>query len=168
MKRSLNPVNRNMKPMKINSILKGRLFGHPVHMMLVHFPAALFPFSAAVALAALIYNSTELALFNFYIICAGSVMGWLALAFGLIELMQILDQKRTLRTVLIHGGLNTLWLCIFTILAGVQLKYYPEITIPSLTQVILEMIVVSVMIYSNFLGGELVLRYGIGKKSAED
>ena len=153
--------------MKTFDVLKGKVFGHPVHMMLVHFPAALFPFSAAVSLAALIYSSSELALFNFYIICTGTVMGWLALVFGLIELMQILNEKRTIKTVLMHGGLNTLWLCIFTVIAGVQLKYYPGIPVPSVTQVITELIVVSVMIYSNYLGGELVLKYGIGKKTTD-
>jgi uncharacterized membrane protein len=162
-----NLIQDRIIKMKTFDVLKGKVFGHPVHMMLVHFPAALFPFSAAVSLAALIYSSSELALFNFYIICTGTIMGWLALVFGLIELMQILDQKRTLRTVLMHGGLNTLWLCIFTIIAGVQLKYYPEVPVPAVIQVIIEFIVVTVMIYSNYLGGELVLKYGIGKKPNE-
>lgn len=162
-----NLIQDRIIKMKTFDVLKGKVFGHPVHMMLVHFPAALFPFSAAVSLAALIYSSSELALFNFYIICTGTVMGWLALVFGLIELMQILNEKRTIKTVLMHGGLNTLWLCIFTVIAGVQLKYYPGIPVPSVTQVITELIVVSVMIYSNYLGGELVLKYGIGKKTTD-
>jgi uncharacterized membrane protein len=148
----------------LNNILKGKLFGHPIHMMLVHFPAALFPLSAAFALISFLLHNSELALFNFYIICSGSGMGWLALIFGVIELLQIQEMKAPFKIALIHGGLNSLWVSVFTILAGAQFKFYPIIPLPSLTQVIIEIVVVLMMLYSNFLGGELVLKHGVGKK----
>jgi len=153
-----------IKMSQLNNILKGRLFGHPIHMMLVHFPSALFPLSASFALISFLLHNNELALFNFYIICTGAAMGWLALIFGIIELLQIQELEAPFKIALIHGGLNSLWVSVFTILAGVQVKYYPIIPVPSLAQVIIEIAVVLMMLYSNFLGGELVLKHGIGKK----
>jgi uncharacterized membrane protein len=147
-----------------NNILKGRLFGHPVHMMLVHFPAALFPLSAIAAVIAFIMKDNILALFNFYIICTGTLIGCLALVFGLIELLQIGNQKKPMNIALVHGGLNTIWLSAFSVIGGTQLGLYPDIPVPALIQVFAQLIVSAAMIYSNFLGGELVLRYNIGKK----
>ncbi len=149
---------------RLNNLLKGKLFGHPIHMILVHFPSALFPFSAAFVVVSFILHDNELALFNFYIICTGAVMGWLALIFGVIELLQIQQLKEPFKIALIHGGLNSIWVSIFTILAGIQFKYYPMIPLPSLAQVIIEIAVVLMMFYSNYLGGQLVLKHGIGKK----
>ena len=151
-----------MSPLK--NILKGKLFGHPIHMMLVHFHSALFPVSAAFALISLVTHDGALALFNFYIICIGVTLGWFALMFGAIELVQIQELKIPFKIALIHGGLNSVWVSVFTILAGVQFNYYPLIPVPSLAQVIIEISIVLMMLYSNLLGGELVLKYGIGKK----
>jgi uncharacterized membrane protein len=148
----------------IKNILNGRLFGHPIHMMLVHFPAALFPLSAVLSVTSYIYKDKILSLFNFYIICAGSLLGWLALIFGVIDLFKIQEMKEPFKTALIHGGLNTLLVSVFSVIAGVQFKYYPQIPVPSLVAVIIEAAAVSAMIYTNYLGGELVLRYGVGKK----
>ena len=148
----------------LNDILKGRLFGHPIHMMLVHFPAALFPISAALSFVSYFLNDKILSLFNFYIICIGTAIGWVALIFGVNDLVKINELKLPFKVALIHGGLDILWLSVFSTIAGVQFKYYPQIPTPSLIEVLIEIVVVSAMIYSNYLGGELVLKYGVGKK----
>ncbi len=150
-------------------ILKGKLFGHPIHMMLVHFPASLFPVSAALSLVSYYLKDNMISLLDFYTMCIGAGIGWLALIFGIIELSIIPAQEKSesFRTGLIHGGLNSLWLIFFTVIAGVKFKYYPEIPIPSLVEVLIEIVIVIGMIYSNYLGGELVLRYGVGKKSID-
>jgi len=148
----------------IKDTTHGKLFGHPIHMMLVHFPAALFPVSAALSVAAYYFNNPSVSLMNFYILCIGTIMGWLALIFGVIELMKIRDNTKPFTTALIHGGLNTLWLMFFSALAGAQFKCYPGIHVPTLSIVICEVIVVIGMLYSNFLGGELVLKYQVAKK----
>lgn len=148
----------------IKDLLQGRLFGHPIHMMLVHFPAALFPVSAALSIVSYYFSNFAISLMNFYIVCIGAAMGWIALIFGTIELIRIQYSSKPFRIALIHGGLNTLWLMFFSILAGVQFKYYPQIPVPSLLEVICELLVVLGMLYSNFLGGELVLRFQVGRK----
>jgi uncharacterized membrane protein len=151
----------------LKNILRGRLFGHPIHMMMNHFPAALFPMSAALLIAAYFYGSTIFSLFNFYIICTGTVLGWITLIFGVIDLLKIQEIKEPFKVALIHGSLNTLWLSIFSVIMGVQFKYYPQIPVPSLIEVLIETVVVLAMVYSNYLGAELVLKYGIGKKNID-
>jgi len=151
-----------MNPVK--NIMQGRLFGHPIHMMLVHFPAALIPISAAVSAVSYFRNDHILALFNFYLVCIGAASGWLAIIFGIIELIKIQDIKEPFKIALMHGGLNTLWVSVLSIIAGVQFKYFPGIHIPSSALVLTQAAVAVFMIYSNYLGGQLVLKYGIAKK----
>jgi len=137
-------------------------------MMLVHFPAALFPVSAVFSLLSNVRYDPELALFNFYIICSGALVGWAALIFGIIDLIKIQGTDKRFMIGIIHGSLNILWLSFFSVLAGIQLKYYPSVPVPSLPIVLVEIFVVSSMIYSNHLGGELVLKYGAGRDMIVD
>lgn len=148
----------------LKNILTGRLWGHPIHMMLVHFPAALFPVGAAFSLLSFLFNDKSIALMNFYIICTGSAIGWIALIFGAIDLFKIPVNTKPFRIALTHGGLNILWLSVFTIVAGAQFKYYPAIPTPSLIVTITETITAIFMLYSNYLGGELILKFGVGTK----
>lgn len=148
----------------IKDIINGRLLGHPIHMMLVHFPSALFPFSAALALLAYLQRDSELSLFNFYVICTGTVIGWTAMIFGVIDVLKLQENKKAFMTGLIHGSLNTLWLSVFSVIGGIQIKYYPIIPVPSLAVVIIEIVVFLSMLYSNHLGGRLVLKFGAGRE----
>jgi uncharacterized membrane protein len=147
----------------IRSLINGRLFGHPVHMMLVHFPSALLPFSAVLALLAFIRNDDVLALFNFYVLSVGTVIGWMAIIFGIIDLVKLQENKDAFKTGLIHGGLNTLWISVFSVIGGIQIKYYPLIPVPSIAIVVIEAAVFLSMLYSNHLGGRLVLKFGAGR-----
>ena len=148
----------------IKNLTGGRLFGHPIHMMLVHFPAALFPVSAALSIVSFYFINQTISLMNFYIICIGAFWGWIALLYGIIDLLKIKEESKPFKVALVHGGLNTLWLMFFTVLAGIQFKTYPDISVPSLAEVLCSVVVVLGMLYSNFLGGELVLRFQIAKK----
>ncbi len=149
---------------QIENIFKGKAMGHPVHIMLVHFPVAFFPMSAVLDLLSIIYSNSALSLFSFYSSSAGVILGTLAVIFGTIDLIKIPSKEKHFNIALIHGGLNFLWVIIFAAIAGINLKYYPEINIAGRTQTIIEFLSVAGMIYSNFLGGELVLKFGMGKK----
>jgi|SRR5690554_3204429 uncharacterized membrane protein len=147
-----------------NELLNGKFFGHPVHLMLVHFPAAFFPLSAAIDIYAIVMNNVLYAEISFYILCLGIITGFAAAVFGTIDLLK-LKQEKVFRTALIHGGLNLLWAASFSVIAGLQYQQFPEIRIPSLAIIVTKIICVFGMLYSNFLGGELVLKYGVGRKA---
>lgn len=138
--------------------------GHPVHIMLIHFPVAFFPMSLVLDILSIIYSGNSLSLFSFYSSSAGVITGIFAMLFGAIDLINIPSKEKYFNTALLHGGLNFLWIAVFAIIDGINFKNYPEIFIPNKIQVIVEFVIVSGMIYSNFLGGELVLKYGLGRK----
>ena len=145
-------------------ILDGRLFGHPIHMMLVHFPSALFPMSVVFDLASIYFEDNNLSLFSFYSAAAGITLGWFALIFGIIDLLKIESQPKAFSKALLHGGLNLTWLIIFSVFVGIDFKTYPQINFPNILEVVVKIWTVIGILFSNFLGGELVLRFNIGKK----
>lgn len=132
-------------------------------MMLIHFPSALFPASLIADFTAIIFNDNIFFIFSFYAAAAGVIFGFAALIFGVIDLLKLPSASRVFNVALLHGGLNFLWLTVFSILAGMDIKYYPDIEHSTLNLTI-KTFVVSGLIFSNYLGGELVLKYGIGKK----
>lgn len=148
----------------IRNLLNGKFLGHPVHLMLVHFPAAFFPLSAAIDIYAWIIKSDIYAEFSFYVLCLGIIAGIGAAVFGTVDLLKI-KREEVLRTALIHGGLNLLWVAAFGVIAGIQFQQLPEIKIPSIAILIVKIISTGGMFYSNYLGGELLLKYGIGRKA---
>ncbi|MFC5271364.1 DUF2231 domain-containing protein [Adhaeribacter terreus] len=135
---------------------------HPPHLILVHFPSALFP--VEFAFAAIGYYRHDLSFSNaaFYVLAAGVLLGWLAAFAGLIDLSRIPKEKATgQRTGLIHGGLNVLVLSGYTVLAILQYKA-PEISYATVPQLLLKAFLLLLLIAGNYLGGQLVLKYKIG------
>ena len=135
-------------------------------MMLVHFPTALLPMSAGFDIARIFFRDENLTLFSFYCGTAGTAIGFLALLFGTGDLLRIETEIRAFTKALLHGGLNLTWLIIFSVIIGIDLKTYPHLNLPSTGEVLIKLCVVAGMLYSNFLGGELVLKHDIGKPSA--
>ena len=145
----------------IISLSKGRLLGHPVHAMLIHFPAALFFFSALTDVISFYYKASPYAFSSFLSGIAGTAFGWIAAIFGIIDLLKISPQSKAFNVGLIHGGLNLLWLSLFSVLVGLQLKFYPIIELPSLSVIIIKIGIVTGMIVSNYLGGQLIYKYKV-------
>src|SRR5690606_2491273 len=103
-------------------------------------------------------------LFSFYCAAAGVILGGASIIFGIIDLLKIPAGTVIFNTALIHGGLGFLWVIVFSIFAGVDIKDYPLIY-HSIINILVKVIAVSGLIYSNYLGGELVLKYNQGKKN---
>jgi uncharacterized membrane protein len=146
-------------------MFKATISGHPIHIMLIHFPIAFLPLSALLDIFSIIYQSTYLAELAFYLLVLGTTSGFFAAGFGAIDLIKIKNEQTILKIALLHGGLNVLWLMIFSVIAGIQLKQFPEINILNNWVIILKTLIVVGLFYTNFLGGELVLHYGVGRKN---
>ena len=81
-----------------------KIFGHPIHIMLTHFPSALFPIHVLFALIGKYSFSIDLVKAGFFVLVMGCVLGWLALIFGLIDLVGIYKKRAELMMkVLRHG-----------------------------------------------------------------
>jgi uncharacterized membrane protein len=145
----------------IISLSKGRLLGHPVHTMFIHFPAALFFFSALTDFISFYYKDSPYEFSSFLSGIAGAALGWIAAIFGIIDLLKISPQSKAFNIALIHGGLNLVWLSLFSVLVGLQLKFYPVIGLPVLSVLIIKIGIVTGMLVSNFLGGHLIYKYKV-------
>lgn len=146
----------------IKGLFKGRFAGHPIHVLVVHFPVALFPVALVLDGLAYYLHDNTFALSSWYCTLGGAFMGWFAILFGVSDLLLIDPKSEAMTKGLIHGGLNFIWICVFSLFAFLGFKSYPDITTPSLVKIITEAIVVFGMFFSNHIGGELIYKYKIG------
>ncbi len=144
----------------LKGLLKGRLLGHPVHLILVHFPAALFPFAAVLDTVALMGGDGAAAQAGLYAMAGGLAGGVPAAVFGAIDYFTIAPTSSAWKAASIHAGLNLAWLSTFAVLVALRLQ--PAHAAVSVAGVLTSWFCVAGMIVSNFLGGEVVLRHGIG------
>src|SRR5262249_24918572 len=92
---------------------RAKLFGHPIHPMLIVFPLGLL--ATAVVFDAITLSRgnphwTEMA---FYMIGAGILMGLLAAVFGLIDYLGMPSGTRAKRIAALHGIGNVVVVALF-------------------------------------------------------
>ena len=84
-----------------------KILGHPLHMMLIHFPTALLPMDTLFSFFAYYNKDSSFLLPAYYCLIAGVISGLLALVTGLIDLLLIKrENKAALATGFIHGFIN--------------------------------------------------------------
>lgn len=143
-----------------------RLLGHPIHIILIHFPSALFPLDLLFSCLANYFTMPELNYVSACMVITGSVFGWLALLTGLFDLAGIAQKSPdSLKKALLHGGINTVVLIIYTVLALIIYKKWPLITYDSSVILVLKFVSVATLIIGNFLGAELILKDKVLDKS---
>lgn len=142
-----------------------KILGHPIHIMLIHFPSALFPMELV---CYSLYYYTGQASFGtaaFYALAMGVVMGWLAVLFGSIDLVKIpADKPAVLKKALLHGSINSTVLIVYTIFFYSLYKKYPVLPAASMGLLIGKACAVLVMIAGNYIGGSLILEDKLGIK----
>ncbi|MGE5431848.1 MAG: DUF2231 domain-containing protein [Syntrophomonadaceae bacterium] len=144
-------------------IKEAKFLGHPVHLMLVHFPIALIPFSVLFDVLAVFYKNPQFAATGFYMLTAGLWLGAAAAVFGMIDFIRIPESKdRARKKGIIHMMLNITWMSVFAVIWGLRLKAYPAITNESSLELVISAVSVLMMLVSNHFGGEMVLKEGIG------
>lgn len=143
--------------------MRARLFGHPIHIMLVHFPSALYPFSVLLDWIGFFAGTSLFTTSSLYVLIGGLSGGGIAMIFGLIDFMAIDSKSKAWTTAAIHGGLNVLWLLSFATMLGIRWKS-PDDPV-GISYLITVSLLVGGMLYSNYLGGELVLKHQIGLKN---
>lgn len=138
---------------------KARLFGHPIHQMLIVFPLGLLGTSLLFDILYLSTGGDHWALVAYYMIAAGIISGLLAAPFGLIDWLAIPGGTRAKRIGLLHGGGNVVVLLLF-VLSWFSRRDLP--TAPSAFEVALSGAAVLLALVTGWLGGELVDRLGVG------
>lgn len=138
---------------------KARLFGHPIHQMLIVFPLGLLGTSLLFDILHKVTGGEHWALVSYYMIAAGILSGLVAAPFGLIDWLAIPGGTRAKRIGLLHGGGNVVVLLLF-VLSWFLRRDLP--TAPGALEIGLSAAGVLLALVTGWLGGELVDRLGIG------
>lgn len=129
--------------------------------MIVHFPSALFPVDLLFSAAALYFPGNSLELAGYYALLAGVVGGWIALLTGLLDffLRLLKHGSHAVNRGLLHAGVQSVMLTGFTVVLSLEYHHADYITTPPLWLWITKVVLLGSLIYGNYLGGDLLLKY---------
>src|SRR5215216_1512129 len=144
---------------------KAKLFGHPIHPMLIVFPLGLF---ASAVIFDILYMSTgNLALptVSFYMIAAGVIGGLLAAIFGFIDWTGLPNNSRA-KTI---GGWHGIGNFVIVVLFAVSwiLRRNNVDLVPDGLALLLSFAGVGLALITGWIGGELVYRLGVAVESRD-
>jgi uncharacterized membrane protein len=140
-----------------------RIFGHPIHVMLIHFPIGLLPMEFVLSGLAYIYQDTLLATAAFYCGVGGVATGYVAMLTGLLDLIAIpKENKPAMGTGLLHGFINGLVVLVYTVFVYKAWQAYPNVNVQSLATLLVKGLLVGCLLFGNFLGGRLIYQHHIG------
>ena len=138
------------------------MLDHPVHLILVHFPSALFPVDWLLCVIGMVTGTTSFYPAAFYVLAVGVVSGWFTILAGVVDAAGLHMNERLFKKAIVHGAINTTIVMIYSVLAFRQMKFYPGLPAPSWYLLAFKFILVLALAFGNYLGAELVLRYGVG------
>lgn len=139
---------------------KAKLFGHPVHQMLVVFPLGLLGASVAFDLLYLSGLYAEGATVAQALIAAGLVAGLLAAPWGTIDWLAIPRGTRAKAIGALHGGGNLLVMVLFAVSWWLRQDLGEQP--PPAAAWIVSFCGAALSLVTAWLGGELVDRLGVG------
>lgn len=138
---------------------RAKLFGHPIHPMLVVFPLGLF---TAAVIFDVLYLSAANPVFpavSYYMIAAGVIGGLLAAIFGFIDWLALPSNTRAKNIGLWHGIGNFVIVVMFAI--SWLLRQGNANFVPDSLALILSFAGVGLALITGWIGGELVYRLGV-------
>jgi uncharacterized membrane protein len=136
-----------------------RLFGHPIHQMLIVFPLGLLVMAVIFDVIHLVTGNASWSSAAFLLIGAGGVSGLVAAPFGFVDWLAIPRATRAKRVGAIHGLGNVFVVLLF--LASWWLRL-PDPANPNIAALIPSFAGLALGGLTAWLGGELVVRLGVG------
>ena len=138
---------------------RAKLLGHPIHQMLIVFPVGLFATSVIFDIIYLVTDNRRWTETAYWMIVAGIIGGVIAAIFGLIDWLAIPANTRAKMIGLYHAVGNVGVLILFAISWWLR---SPQPARPELLPIILSFIGFALAGITAWLGGELVVRLGVG------
>jgi uncharacterized membrane protein len=138
---------------------KAKLFGHPIHQMLIVFPLGLLATSVVFDIVYQITRNGRWADIAYVMIASGIIGGLVAAVFGLIDWLGIPQGTRAKRIGALHGIGNVVVVALFAVS---WLLRYDHPTTPGMASLILSIAGVAIALVTAWLGGELVDRLAVG------
>lgn len=138
---------------------RAKLFGHPIHQMLIVFPLGLLATSFIFDIVYLATGNGRWGDIAFWMIASGIVGGLVAAVFGLVDFLAIPRETRAKRIGALHGIGNVVVTGLF---AASWLVRYDAPMAPEGFAIVLSGLAVSLALVTGWLGGELVDRLAVG------
>jgi uncharacterized membrane protein len=138
---------------------RAKLFGHPIHQMLIVFPLGLLATSFFFDIGWLATRRPGVGIAAYWMIIAGIIGGLTAAVFGLIDWLSIPRGTRAKWIGGWHGSGNVIVVALF--FASWWLRRGTA-DVPPTTAIVLSAIGVGLALITGWLGGELVARLGVG------
>lgn len=138
---------------------RAKLFGHPIHQMLIVFPLGLLAMAVVFDVVALALADGYWSEIAYWMIAAGVVTGLLAAPFGAIDWFAIPRATRAKRIGAVHGLGNVLVVLMF---AASWLMRSDAPAAPPQAALALSFVAGGMALITAWLGGELVDRLGVG------
>lgn len=138
---------------------RAKLFGHPVHPMLIVFPLGLLSTSLIFDLIGAFNKNGNFNIVAYWMIVGGLLGGFLAAIFGVVDFLAIPQGTRARRLGLFHGLGNAVVLLLF--LGSFALRVDSP-SIPGVVAIGLSAAGVGLALLTGWLGGELVDRLAVG------
>ncbi|HEX3552989.1 MAG TPA: DUF2231 domain-containing protein [Thermoanaerobaculia bacterium] len=138
---------------------KARLFGHPIHQMLIVFPLGLLATSLFFDIARMSSGNPQWGVISYWLIAVGIVTGLVAAVFGLIDWLAIPQDTRAKRIGLLHGAGNVVVVGLF---AASWFLRRDDPGNSAGAAITLSVLAVLLALVTGWLGGELVDRLGVG------
>lgn len=138
---------------------KAKLFGHPLHQVLIVFPLGLLATAVVFDIIALATGSARWFEISYWMIAAGIIGGLIAAPFGTIDWLATPANTRAKRIGLLHGAGNVVVLILFAASWWLRDGALRE---PGTLALVLSFAGVGLALLTGWLGGELVTRLGVG------
>ena len=138
---------------------RAKLFGHPIHQMLIVFPLGLLATALIFDVVQLITGNGFWSELSYWMIGAGVVAGLIAALFGLVDWLAIPSGTRAKRIGAIHGIGNVIVVALYGLSWLMRTGSPASPEVPALVMAFLGG---GLVLITGWLGGELVDRLAVG------
>jgi uncharacterized membrane protein len=139
---------------------KVKLFGHPVHPMLIVFPLGLLITATIIDVLFLLTRNDLFPIVSFYNIVGGVTGGVLAAIFGLVDFFAIPNNTRAKRIGFWHGVGNGMVILLFSF--SMLIRANQQGFVPGTLALLTSFMGIAIGSITAWMGGELVNRLGVG------
>jgi uncharacterized membrane protein len=133
-----------------------KLFGHPVHPMLIVFPLGLFSTAVLFDVLYVVSGNDQFATFSFWAIAAGVVGGLAAAIFGVIDWLALPKETRAKSVGFMHGVGNVVIVVLFVL--SWLLRLDDPAYLPSVLPMVIGLVGAGLALVTAWLGAEMVYR----------
>lgn len=134
-----------------------KLWGHPIHPMLIVFPVGLLPMSLIFDIIGMISDNGNWHVASYYMIGAGLLMGLVAAVFGFMDWSGLPDGTKAKRIGVYHMSANLVVVVLFIIS---WLTRNGDAATPDTISILMSLFGVAVLSYGGWQGGTMVYKLG--------